>query len=223
MGNTAHESLVQGYEALSRGFRPEEKGSTVFRRLMFSLVALGMLMAMPASAAGFDLSAVRQAAKAGDPQAMYDLGMWYYEGEGNAYAYAHEWLTKAAKKGRASAQYRLGWMYERSEWVQQNEDTAVSWYRQAADQGHPGARYVIGWRHRYGQNVKKDVKAAYQLLKLAAFEGNLPALSNLGELYLHGDGVKQDRAKARAMFRQADKLGHPEAEMAIREMDAEGR
>ena len=55
--------------------------------------------------------AVLSEAKAGDADAQYQLGLWYYEGGNEAveqdYQKAAEWFTKAAEQGFVKAQKTL--------------------------------------------------------------------------------------------------------------------
>lgn len=46
------------------------------------------------------------------------------------------WLTQAARRGVASAQYSLGYMYEHGRGVVKNPTIAVKWYKMAAAQGY---------------------------------------------------------------------------------------
>jgi soluble lytic murein transglycosylase-like protein len=50
---------------------------------------------------------------------------------------------KAAKKGHATAQYRLGWIYANGRGVRRDDGRAVAWFRKAARQNHPQARNML--------------------------------------------------------------------------------
>ena len=50
---------------------------------------------------------------------------------------AAEWYRKAAEKGVADAQYRLGAMYESGEGVPSDMEYAYGWYSVAAHLGNP--------------------------------------------------------------------------------------
>lgn len=43
---------------------------------------------------------------------------------------------KAAKKGDADAQYRIGSCYSKGDGIEKDEKKAVNWWRKAAEQGH---------------------------------------------------------------------------------------
>jgi soluble lytic murein transglycosylase-like protein len=49
-------------------------------------------------------------------------------------------FCKAANKGYADAQYRLGWIYSHGRGVQRDDRLAAAWFEKAARQNHPQAR-----------------------------------------------------------------------------------
>ena len=78
------------------------------------------------------------------------------------------WYHRAASKGYAEAQYKLG--------VLDDDDR---WYLEAAHQGHVEAQYKLGeWFLRRGIN-----KEAENWLLKAAEQGHVKAQYNLGRLY----------------------------------------
>ncbi|MBR7117380.1 MAG: sel1 repeat family protein [Clostridia bacterium] len=73
-------------------------------------------------------------AQKGDPQAMFELGEYYYTGKGvtRSYTDAYAWFEKAAKKGNVRAIERLGDCYMNGHGVKQNYAKAEKYYNQAA-------------------------------------------------------------------------------------------
>ena len=69
-----------------------------------------------------------KAAKQGDAEAQYNLGMCYGKGKGvkQDYQKAVEWLTKAAEQELAAAQYILGNCYYGGEGVERRTRQAKS-------------------------------------------------------------------------------------------------
>ncbi len=64
---------------------------------------------------------------------VYKNGWWIFP---NDLVDAQRWYLRAAKKGHAKSQYRLGYMYERGiGGVSQNNIQAHMWFNQAALQG----------------------------------------------------------------------------------------
>ena len=73
--------------------------------------------------------------------ADYQNGLTAY-GSGDYATALREW-TPLAEQGDASAQYKLGWMYDNGIGVSQDYKTAVKWYRLAAKQGDAFAQYLL--------------------------------------------------------------------------------
>ena len=76
-----------------------------------------------------------RAAKAGVAEAMFNLGLFMYEGQGGPpdLPGAADWFTRAAKLGLKDAQYNLARLYENGYGVTQNFSLAYQWYLVAAD------------------------------------------------------------------------------------------
>ena len=53
-------------------------------------------------------------------------------------------IKKAAEQGDASAQNKLGYMYENGRGVPENYDEAMKWYQKAEEQGHADVYVDIG-------------------------------------------------------------------------------
>jgi hypothetical protein len=85
---------------------------------------------------------------------------------------------KAADLGDASAQTKLGWMYQRGWVIQQDDDEALKWLRKAADQGDALGQYRLGTMYENGQGVPQDYAEAVKWYRLAADQGN--ALGRIG-------------------------------------------
>lgn len=86
---------------------------------------------------------------------------------------------KAAERGDANAQYRLGSCYSNGDGVETNEVEAVRWYRMAAEQYHK-----------------------------AAEQGEADAQYRLGTCYAFGDGVETNEAEALKWYHKAAEQGH---------------
>ena len=78
-----------------------------------------------------------QVADAGDPQAQYELGEFYYSGKQapKDLAKALNWFGKASLQGQADAQYRLGGMFFHGEGVAANRVQAYILLKIAAVNG----------------------------------------------------------------------------------------
>ncbi|MFI3186643.1 MAG: J domain-containing protein [Methylococcaceae bacterium] len=88
--------------------------------------------------------------------------------EQGQYAEALTLYRFLAEQGDASAQFRLGVMYEKGQYVMQDYTQAVSWYLKAAEQGNSNARYNLAIKYKTGQGVSQDdTQAAYWYRKAA--------------------------------------------------------
>ncbi len=85
---------------------------------------------------------VYQRANAGDPDAEYQMGMFYTQdraGTANSNQQSYHWFTQAASKGHPRAQYNLGVMYAQGDGIVQNLIEAYIWFNLAAAQQMNGA------------------------------------------------------------------------------------
>ena len=95
-------------------------------------------------------------------------------------AQAVVWYRKAAERGLAEAQCKLGCCLEKGEGVARDAAQAVVWYRRAAEQGHAGAQHHLGRLLLEGAGgVPKDVKAGARSLGAAAQQGQAESLEAL--------------------------------------------
>ncbi len=79
---------------------------------------------------------LRKQAESGNPQAQFQLGLYYYLGKIDGkvdYEKAVYWFTKSAEQGNTNAQTNLGIMYENGQGVKQDYAEALKWYRKSAE------------------------------------------------------------------------------------------
>ena len=170
---------------------------------------------------------LEKAAKNGNAQAQYEVGMDYYEGNGVSkntetagkwfhlatkqghaeatpkfYSFYSKELEKAAKSGDAQAQYEVGMDYYIGEEITQNIETAAKWLYLSTLQGH------------------EDAKKQYYSYYSKVLEGNankdLESLYTVGCFYFNGTGgVDKDEKKGFKYLRKAYEKGHPLAMEAL--------
>jgi TPR repeat protein len=144
-------------------------------------------------------AAVRKAAKAGNPEAQFRLGVMYGNGDGVGldYEQARHWFEQAARQGHESALITLAWMYANGTGVESNEDRARELYLEAAERGSAKAQYVVGTMYRFAQfGAAKDLEAAVGWYLKAADQSMPTAQFALGKMLMEGKGVVQDDAAA---------------------------
>ena len=71
------------------------------------------------------------AARQGNADAQYNLGVIYYSGLGVNYGFAAHWFQLAAQQGHVQAQRDLGKMYERGQGVMPDYVEAYQWLKLA--------------------------------------------------------------------------------------------
>ena len=84
-----------------------------------------------------DFKKTLQAAGQGYAKAQFNLGLMYYNGQGDRqdYVQAAQWYHKAAEQGLADAQYNLGEMYYYGRGIRQNHTLAKEWFGKACQNG----------------------------------------------------------------------------------------
>jgi hypothetical protein len=85
---------------------------------------------------------------------------------------------RAAERGDAEGQYRLGFDYQEGFGVRQDEAEAVKWYRKAAAQNYAQAQYNLGECYRNGRGVAKDEAEAGKWAQKALENGYIPPTGN---------------------------------------------
>lgn len=114
---------------------------------------------------------------------------------------------KAAEKGSADAQYKLGLIYYR----ERNYTEAATQYRKAAEKGNAKAQYALGNRYYEGKGVEQSYEEAFKWYKKAAEQGHAQAQFNLGCMYGRGEGVKKNHFEAIQWISKAAEQGNADA------------
>ncbi len=160
------------------------------------------------------LATIKEIAAAGDANAQYELGLRYAEGRGGAPRdpkTAFQWFAKAADKGLAPAQYRLGSIYEKGMGVDRDYAKALSWYKRAADVGNARAMHNLAVLYAGGGDGKPDYDQAAQWFRKAAEYGVRDSQFNLAILCARGLGVPQNLAQSYLWFSAAAAQGDEDA------------
>ena len=166
-------------------------------------------------------AAVRKAAKAGNAEAQFRLGVMYGNGDGVGLDYdqAREWFEKAAAQHHENALITLAWMYANGAGVGADEDRARQLYLKAAAAGSAKAQYVVGTMYRFAQyGVEKDVAKAVQWYQKAADQGMPTAQFALGKMLMEGKGVMRDDVAALQWLSLAHVNGSKRAEDYVKHL-----
>lgn len=166
-------------------------------------------------------AAVRKAAKAGNPEAQFRLGVMFGNGDGVGldYEQARFWFEKAAAQGHENALITLAWMYANGAGLDVDEERARKLYLEAARCGSAKAQYVVATMYRFAQyGLKKDMAAAVQWYLKAADQGMATAQFALGKMLMEGKGVMQDDAAALQWLSLAHVNGSKRAEDYVKHL-----
>lgn len=166
-------------------------------------------------------AAIRKAAKAGNAEAQFRLGVMYGNGDGVGldYEQALAWFEKAAAQGHENALITLAWMYANGAGVDTDEDKARDLYLNAAERGSAKAQYVVATMYRFAQyGVHKDIDRAVQWYLKAADQGMATAQFALGKMLMEGKGVVQDDAAALQWLSLAHVNGSKRAEDYVKHL-----
>ena len=168
---------------------------------------------------------VIQLANAGNPVALTILGLRALDGTNGApvnLADAVKFLSEAAEKGQAVAQYRLGTLYERGQGVTADPAKAAHWYEMAANQGNRKAMHNLAVSYASGANGgKKNMAEAARWFAKAAALGLSDSQFNLAVLYERGDGVPQSLLDAYKWYSIAAAAGDTESKQRMTTLQAQ--
>lgn len=176
-----------------------------------------------APTSGISLTALRQQARAGAPQAQSQLGLHFLRGDGVAHdpKLAAQWLREAAIQGVASAQYNLGVLYSQGIGVSANSVRAQLWFLSAAEQGLVVAMYNLGLVYVLGGETPQNYPAAISWFEKAAAGGIWQAHANLAQIYAQGLTGTADLVRAQEYAQNAAELGGPAAGQQIAKREFE--
>ena len=121
------------------------------------------------------------------------------------------WFERAAGKGLAPAQFRLGGLYEKGNGVEKNLDTARRLYVAAAEAGHAKAMHNLAVLYAEGVEGKPNYATAARWFRKAADHGVTDSQYNLAILYARGIGVETNMAEAFKWFALASREGDRDA------------
>jgi TPR repeat protein len=120
-------------------------------------------------------------------------------------------VRKAAEEGDASAQNRLGLLYDEGVGVPQGYRQAKEWFEKAAKQGHAGAQLNLGTLYLQGAGAPQSAQMAVFWFSRAAEQGDVLAFAKLGWMYAQGRGVRQDFIQAHMWYNLSAAQGEPRA------------
>lgn len=163
--------------------------------------------------AGIEPKSLADAAAAGDPNALFEIGARFTEGRGVApdLSEAANWYKLAADRGLPPAQYRLANLFEKGSGITRDLSKAMTYYKQASEAGNASAMHNLAVLYASGAAGQPDYTAAVEWFGKAADFGVADSQFNLAILYARGNGVKQDLEESYKWFAIAAKSGDKDA------------
>lgn len=160
-----------------------------------------------------------QAAAAGYPMALNNIGGMYEGGDGVRAdnAEAARWYRKAVDAGEPIAMVDLGWL-EEGHGIARNCAEAVQLYETAVKSGIPSAMNNLGLLYLRGKCVNRDYSEARRLFERGIALGDAACMNGMGVIYNEGDGVARNMSLARQWYERAVALGDREARQNLAEM-----
>lgn len=153
------------------------------------------------------------AARNGDPIALFEVGARYTDGRGVEanFAEAAKWYQLAADKGLAPAQYRLANLYEKGTGLPRDMSLAKRYYEMSAMAGNASAMHNLAVIYASGADGNQDYAKAAEWFEKAADHGVSDSQFNLAILYARGEGVPQNLVASYKWFGVAAKGGDSDA------------
>ena len=170
--------------------------------------------AQPAPTPAPPVDRVQQLAGQGNSLALTILGLHAADGTNGVAVNlpdAVKYLSQAAEKGHAVAQYRLGTLYERGQGVTADTAKASHWYELSAAQGNRKAMHNLAVFYA----SKKDMANAARWFAKAATLGLSDSEFNLAVLYERGDGMPQSLVDAFKWYSIAAAAGDIESKARV--------
>jgi len=159
----------------------------------------------------------RQAAEAGEPEAMHCLGECLDAGDGceEDPEKARIWYEAAARRGHAGAMYALGCMFlTGAPPVPANPSLAFEYLQSAVNRtGRSNGRALNNLGYCFGQGLgtARDPAQAASLYAEAANLGDADGMHNFGAALDRGCGCPMDKVAAAVWWGAAAKADHPKS------------
>ncbi|TFF27146.1 hypothetical protein E3C22_01305 [Jiella endophytica] len=157
---------------------------------------------LPTIPEGLASAPLTKAAQAGDPKALFEIGLRLMEGRVGEPdpTLAAKWFQLSADRGFAPAEYSLGTLYEKGNGVDRDLARARDAYLAAANGGNVRAMHNLAVLYATGIDGKSEPVQAAKWFEKAASYGMPDSEYNLGILYARGAGVDQDLVKSFKWF-----------------------
>ena len=150
-------------------------------------------------------------AKKRDPEALFKLGKFYYQGKvvKRNYEKALKYLGMSSDLGYKKATYNLGILYANSKTKYHSYSKSFDIFSELGQNGHAGAQNRVGIFLRLGLGGPVDFKEAVKWFEMSSKQGYISAQCNLAAMYAEGMGVFVNFGRAHAFAKKGKELGNP--------------
>ncbi len=155
-------------------------------------------------------------ARAGDPVAIFCLGLIEMECPPRNVPKAIRHFLESSRKGFAPAQATIGMLKLNGIGTTRDLDEGIKWLQAAARSESPYGKFHLGMAYSIGTGVSFDQTKSMKLIREAAEQGLGSAQLTLGMKYANAEGLTQDYALAVEWLRKASKQGLGEATFQLR-------
>ena len=154
------------------------------------------------------------AARNGDANATFELGMMYQDGRGvpKSRERAAKLFADAAGLGNVAAMYNLGLLHIEGKYAAPDTVRAAALIKAAAEGGMVEAMYDYGGMLMTGAGVPPDISAGAEQIAAAAKGGLVAAQVDFATLLYLGNGVPRDLPEAVKWYGRAAAAGNPVAQ-----------
>lgn len=145
-----------------------------------------------------------KAAKAGETDSWYYVGVAYQEGQAapKDLAYAAECYEKGLPSGSIGCRNRLGAMYFDGNGVIQDYNRGITLITEAYEKGNNWGLVYLAKAHFYGYGAPRDYQKAREFLEKVTWESSEKDYM-LGVIYARGLGVLEDIKKGAEYLKKA--------------------
>ncbi len=159
-------------------FEQEKKKGEPYIRILSMLEGL---LSENGTEAGL-MSALREKAEGGDPDAQFAIGLATQYGVGAMMSYdeAIEWYSRAMSQDHPLALHKMGVRYMLGSDVPMSGKKAIKLFKRASDLGLAEASKEIAWMYSTGTGVTYSEPEAFRWTLKAAEQGDAEAQADVG-------------------------------------------
>lgn len=206
----AWDEYEEGKNEFSKGFSTDLKKA---ERLLESAATRGLMQAQFLLAEFYEYGVIKEYMhseenKRGTTGAYFRDTLRGYAPAQKKPEKAIEWYKKAAEQGHVPAQARLGEIYYKKKWMEQDYKEAAKWLEKAAEQGDALSQHYLAILYYKGYGVSRNYKKAIKLLRKVADKGDASAQFQLAFEYYQGKVIKQNYKESIKWFRKSADQGY---------------